>query len=137
MAGPHQVVRPRRRVDDRPDRPRPLLGADARAARLVIDRHRVRRLVRGGVAIDHRAELEPRGDLGQDRHAQQPAPVRDHELDRLGRDLLGRRDEVALVLPVLVVNDNDDPPFPQRLERVVDLREFIMHGRFLISSMLG
>ena len=134
MAGPDQVVRPGRRVDDRPHRPRPLLGADARAARRVIDRHRVRRLVRGRVAVDHRAELKPRGDLGQDRHAQQPPPVRDHELDRLGRDLLGRRDEIPLVLPVLIVDDDDDPPFAQGLERFVDLREFIVHGRFLSSE---
>ena len=63
-----------------------------------------------------------------------PPPVRDHELDRLGRDLLGRRDEVALVLPVFIVDDDDDPPFPQGLERVVDLREFIVHGGFLFWS---
>ena len=103
----------------------------------VIDRHRVRRLVRGRVAVDHRAELEPSRDLGQDRHAHQPAPVRDHELDRLGRDLVGRRDEVSFVLPVFIVNDDDDPPFAQGLEGIVDLREFIVHGRFLNWSRLG
>ncbi len=96
----------------------------------VIDRHRVRRLVRGRIAVDHRAEMKPRGNFGQDRHAHQPAAVRDHELDRLGRDLLGRRDKIALVLPVFVVDDDDDPPFPEGLEGVVDLREFIVHGRF-------
>ncbi len=28
----------------------------------------------GRVAVDHRSKLQPRGRLGQDRHAQQPAP---------------------------------------------------------------
>ena len=130
MPWPNQFVRPRRRVDDRSDRPRPLLGADARAARDVVDRHGVRRLVRGRVPLDHRPELKTSGRLGQDRHAQEPPPVRDHELDRLGTDLLGCRDEVTLVLPILIVDDNDDPPFPKRLQGVVDPGEFILHGRF-------
>ena len=75
--------------------------------------------------------MKPRGHLGQDRHAHLPASMRDHELDQFGRDLVGRRDEISLVLPVLIVNDNDDASFPERLEGVVDLREFLMHGRFL------
>ena len=53
--------------------------------------------------------------------------MRDHELDRLGRDLLGRRDEVPLVLAVLVVDDDDDPPLLQGLEGVLDLGEFLTH----------
>ena len=46
-----------------------------------------------------------------------------------GVTLLGRRDEIALVLPVLIVDDDDDPPFAEGLQGVVDLRELIMHGR--------
>ena len=132
VAGPDEVAGLGRRVDDRPDRPRPLLGADARPARAVVHRHGVRRLVRGRVVVDHRAQLEPVGHLGQDRHAQLPAAVRDHELDDLGRDLLGRRDEVSLVLAVLVVDDDDDPPFLQGLERVLDLGIFLTHWLVLI-----
>ena len=46
-----------------------------------------------------------------------------------GVDLLGRRDEVALVLPILIVDNDDNPPFPKRLQRVIDFRELIVHGR--------
>ena len=75
--------------------------------------------------------MQPSGHLRQDRHAHLPSPMRDHELDQLGRDLLSRRDEIPLVLTVLVVNHNDDTSFPEGLERIVDLREFLIHGRFL------
>ena len=44
--------------------------------------------------------------LGE-RQADQAAPVRGHEVDRLGRHLLGRHAEVALVLAVLVVDEDD------------------------------
>ena len=39
-----------------------------------------------------------------------PRPLRGHEVDRLGRDVLGGHDEVALVLAVLVVADDDHAP---------------------------
>ena len=74
MAGSDQVVGPGGRVDDRPDRPRPLLGADPRAARPVIHRHRERRLVRRRVAVDHRAELEPAAISGMIGMHKSPRP---------------------------------------------------------------
>lgn len=96
----------------------------------MIDGHCVRRLVRSRIAVDHRPKMKPRSNFRQYRHAYQTAAVRDHELDHLGRDLLGRRDKIALIFAVFVVDDDDNPPFPERLECVVNLREFIMHGRF-------
>ena len=45
--------------------------------------------------------------LGQGQADQAPALAR-HEVDRLRRHLLGREHEVALVLPVLVVHDDDE-----------------------------
>ncbi len=131
VAGTDQVLGLGRRVDDRLDRPSTLAGADPRSAGDVVHRNRVRCLMRGRVAVDHRPEMESSGDLGQDWHAQEPASMRDHELDHLGRDHLGRRDKISLVFPVFVIHDDDDPPFLQGLERVVDSREFIVHRRFL------
>src|SRR5579859_6860179 len=57
---------------------------------------------------DHAADaecLETRLGRG---HADQATPVLRHEIDRLGGDLFGGHDEVAFVLAVLVVGDNDD-----------------------------
>src|SRR5438128_770916 len=43
----------------------------------------------------------------REREADEPAPVGRHEVDVLGRDALGRDAEVALVLAVLVVHEDD------------------------------
>ena len=51
------------------------------------------------------------------READQPAPVQGHEIDHLGRRELGRADEVALVLAVLVVGHDDDLAVAQVLDR--------------------
>ena len=52
-------------------------------------------------------QLEPLGDLGQDRHAELAAAVGDHEVDDLGRHLFGGADEIAFVLAVFGI-DHDD-----------------------------
>ncbi len=93
--------------------------------------------MRSRVAIDHRAEPEPRGDLRENRHAELPAPVGDHEGDSLGRNLLGRRDEITLVFPVFIVDDDDDPPFLESTKSVVNLGDFVVHGRFLARKTSG
>ena len=52
-----------------------------------------------------------------------PRPCRDHEVDRLGRHLLRRHDEVALVLAIGVVDDDHHPAGADVLERLLDRRE--------------
>ena len=54
--------------------------------------------------------------------------MREHEVDDLRRHLLRRDDEVALVLAVLVVDDDDHPALAQFLERLLDGAE---RGRFV------
>ena len=61
-----------------------------------------------GVAQHHRAEVELRRPFGGDRHADHTGRVVQEEGEGLGRGELGRHDEVALVLPVLVVDDDHD-----------------------------
>ena len=79
--------------------------------RRAVDRHRERGLV--DVRVRRRPSAGSRSSSR--RCADAPAGTdpagraSDHEVDRLGRDLLGRHDEVALVLPVGVVDDDDDP----------------------------
>ena len=98
----------------------PLGGRDARARGAVIDRHGEVRAERGRVRFDHRRQLEPLADVGQDRHAELAAAVRDHEVDDLGRDLLGRADEIAFVLAVLGVDDDDDSAFADGVDGIFD-----------------
>ena len=45
--------------------------------------------------------------LTRHRQADEPAAIRGHEIDGLGSDLLCRDRQIALVLPILVVNDDD------------------------------
>ena len=75
---------------------------------LVVDRHRERRAQERRVGFDHRRQLEPLGHLGQDRHAELPAPVGDHEVDDFGRHLFGGADEIAFVFAIFGIDDDDD-----------------------------
>ncbi len=58
-------------------------------------------------ADDHQRQVElPAPLLGQ-READEAAGVAGHEVDRLGRDEVGGKHEVALVLAVLLVDEDD------------------------------
>ena len=74
----------------------------------MIDRHGEGRLQRGGVVQNDGRQVEPLGRLGQDGHAELPSPVGNHKIDDLRRNLFGRADEVAFVLAVLGVHDDDN-----------------------------
>ena len=50
----------------------------------------------------------------------EPAPVRRHEVDRVRRAHLRRDDEVALVLAVLVVDEDEHPPVARVLDDLLD-----------------
>src|SRR5919108_309085 len=57
------------------------------------------------------------------RHADQTAPVPGHEVDRFGRHLLGGNRQIALVLAVLVVDDDDHAAVADGLDGVLDGRK--------------
>ena len=71
---------------------------------------------------DHRVEVELAGPLAGERGADDARGVAQEERDGLGRGELGRHDEVALVLAVLVVDDDDDLAAPDGGDGVLDLR---------------
>ena len=101
----------------------PIRGGDSgRHARARLDRDGERRPQRGGVGalIDHQPQAEPVEALAVHRHADQPAAVGSHEIDRLrGREL--RRDrQIALVLAILVVGDDQRFAVGERLDRFLD-----------------
>ena len=72
-----------------------------------VDRDRERGAERRRVLGHHHREPELRELLFGERQADETARVRRHEVDLLGRDLLGRDAEVALVLAILVVHEDD------------------------------
>jgi hypothetical protein len=82
---------------------------------------------RGGrrVQVDagQQAQADPVAQGAGHGQAEPPAGVPDHEVDGLRGDLLGRDDDVALVLPVLVVDQDDHPPGPELLDGLLDRAE--------------
>ncbi len=61
----------------------------------------------GRALIHHHAEAKILEALLRGGKADQPSAVLRHEVDGLRRDLLGGHDEVALVLPILIVHDDE------------------------------
>jgi len=87
------------------------------------DRGGERRLQAGLVVGRHRRQIQLGAALGRERQADEAATFPGHEVDALGgRELCGHR-EVALVLAVLVVADDDHLALAQVVERIGDGRE--------------
>ena len=95
-------------VGEQPDGVRAVGRGDAgRDAFAGVDGDGVRGAAAVLVGVEHRRQVEAVGvGLGH-RHADVAGRVADHERDQLGRGQLGGEDEVALVLAVLVVDDDD------------------------------
>ena len=74
----------------------------------VVDRDEERGALALGVLRDHQREVELGGPLGGDRRAEVARGVVEEEGDALRRGELGRHDQVALVLAVLVVDHDED-----------------------------
>ncbi len=55
-----------------------------------------------------------------DGGAEHAAGVDQHKVDHLGGNLLGGTDQVAFVLAVFVVNDNDELTFPEVYQRLLN-----------------
>ena len=108
MPGRNQRVRPVRRIDRDRDGPRPVGGADpGRNAFLRLDRDGEGGFVAAAVVVGHRLQAERVGPILGQREADQPAPVARHEVDRVGRRHLRRDDEIALILAVVVVDQDE------------------------------
>ena len=108
MAGPGEVVGGAGRVGEQPHRGGAVRRRDAGADTLFrVDGDGVRGAVLVLVHRVHRQKAKRVADRSVERHAQIAGRVADHERHQFGGRLLGREDEVALVLPVLVVDDDD------------------------------
>jgi hypothetical protein len=121
VAGAVEVRRLGRRVDRGQHRGRAVRGGDAgRRAPSRLDGDRERRAEVGRVLLDHRRQFEGVAALLGQREADETAALARHEVDRLRGDLLRGQDEVALVLAVLVVDDDDEPAGAQGGDGVLD-----------------
>jgi hypothetical protein len=124
VAGLHEVLRPGRRVDRHLDGAGAVVRGDAGADPLAcLDGDGERGLEGRLVLGRHQVEAELVAAVGRQGEADQPATVGRHEVDRLGRGELCRQREVALVLAVLGVADDDHASGADVLERLLDRAE--------------
>ncbi len=78
----------------------------------------------GGVAravgARHQLKMQLLGPLRREREADEPAAVLGHEVDGVGRGHLRRDDEVALVLPLLGIDQDEHVPVARVLDHLLD-----------------
>ena len=110
VPGPGQLPRLRGRVGEGARRVGAVRGADAGADAVAgVHGDRVGRAQLVLVVRGHQRDLEPLQHVAGHRHADHAAGVADREGHQLRRRLRGGEDDVALVLAVLVVDDDHGP----------------------------
>ena len=73
--------------------------------------------------FNERGQMESVGRFSVDRHTQHAATVPQHEGNLLGRDRLGSTNEVAFVLAIVSVQDDDHSSLFEGCNPVVDRAE--------------
>ena len=71
----------------------------------------------GAVTLRHEREIQLVHEAGAERKADEAAGVFRHEINGLGRHMLGGDGDVTLVFPIFVVDKNDHPALPDILHR--------------------
>jgi len=108
VAGLHQIGRLRRAVHCRLHGACAVGGGDAGGhAGGRFDGDRECRAVPGAVARGHRRQLQALAAFARERQADQAAAEARHEVDRLGRDMVGGEHQIALVFAVFLVDEDD------------------------------
>jgi hypothetical protein len=75
-----------------------------------IDRHGEGRAEGGGVFNRLLREMEFFDALGSQGETDQPTGMFGHEVDGLGRHVLGSNDEIAFILAIFVIDEDDEFP---------------------------
>ena len=110
VTGTAEVGGPGGRVDRHLDGAGPILGRDSSAHavfRACIHTHGEGGLVAVGVAIHHQGQIQNVEALALHGEANQPPGLGGHEVDLFRGGELGGTDQIPLVLPVFIV-DNDN-----------------------------
>ena len=95
-----------------------------------IERHGERGAERRGILVHHHRQAQRVDAFLGHRQADQPPTVLRHEVDGFGRDFFRGHAQVALVLAVFVVHQDNHPAGPNFLDR-------LLNGRDMRAFMLG
>jgi hypothetical protein len=140
VPGAREVVGDAGRVGQQPHGAGAVGGGDPGGDPLLgVDRHGEGGAVALGVALDHLLQLQPVQVGAGHRHADQAAALVHAEGDQFGGGELGGEDDVALVLPVLVVDDHDRPSGGDLPDRGLDAvqRQVLVQLTVLLDQLLG
>ncbi len=77
------------------------------------------------VRARHQLETQLLGTLRRERQADEPAAMLGHEVDGVGRRHLRRNDEIAFVLALLGVDENEHAAVARVLHHLLDGREVL------------
>src|SRR6266478_8087830 len=130
VPGTREVLRPRRRIHQRADGDRAIVGGGSGGhAPAGVHADREGGAERRGVVGDHHRDLQLVEALAEHGHADEPAPVLGHEVDRLRGRLLGGHEQVPLVLAVLVVDHDEHATGADLLDAFLDRNELRLAHR--------
>ena len=117
----HQVFRQGRWIGHHFDRARPIRGADAggNPARRV-HAHLEIGFERLAVLRHHPLDAQLLEPVGRGGHADQATAVLGHEIDCLGCGVFSGHDQIAFILAVGVIDDDDQLAFTQVLDHRLD-----------------
>ena len=121
MPGLAQILGPRLRRHGGLDRVRAIVRRDSGGHALGgLDRQGEVGSMRAVRLAHHERQPQLPAALAREREADEPAAVARHEIDVLGAHAVGRHDEIALVLAILIVHDHRHLAAAQVLENLVD-----------------
>ena len=134
VAGPAQILRPGGRVHTLAAGVAPLLRADAGGGVHMVDGHREGGAVVVGVHLHHLLQPQPVCDLGAHGGADETLGVDGHKVDVLRGGKLGGADQVPLVLPVRVVDGDDEMAGAELLQSLLHRAELGIHGSLFLLT---
>ena len=106
-----QVLRLGLGIEHNPDRVRPVVSRDTGSDPLPgIHGYSEGRAEAGGVVLYHHGDLKLIQALTDHGQTDKPPAVLSHEIDRLRRCLIGGNAQITLILPTLIINDDDHLP---------------------------
>ena len=127
VAGRYHVAIILGRIDGDGDGMRPVMRRDAGRDPLArLDRHGEGGRMARAVGARHQLEMQLLGALRRQREADQAAAVLGHEVDRVGRRHLRRDDEVAFVLALLGIDQDEHAAVARILDHLLDRGEELM-----------
>ena len=95
----------------------------------VVDRREKARVQRGVVHVGDRLQFQAVGRFAEHRHADLSAAVGDHEIDNLRRDCFGGADEIAFILAVHSIDDDNHFAATDRVNSRLNSGKTVRQGK--------